>query len=391
MFNQSSDTPFPIRLAAVLLSFSIILLLAYLGQDIFIPMTLAVLFAILLRPLVVFFQVRLRFHLVLSVSLTVLFGLILLSALIMFISVQVSNIAGDWLQIRSNLLANYEHLQQWVEHRFGISFVQQNLFLKTASRDSIQDGKAILSNTLNTFTGTLLNLVLVPFYTFLLLLHRNLLIVFLLKLFSSQPQSRIHLVLMKIKTAIQSFLLGTLIEMGIVSVSTIAGLYMIGLNYAVLLGLITGILNLVPYIGIVIATLLTLAATLSGHASFSMVLGVVILNAVIHLLDANVLVPLVVSSKVKMNALLSVILIIIGGHIAGVAGMFLAIPIAGVVKIILDESQSMAAWGYLMGDSIPPFAEWQQVQKPGIEPTHPEPAPHGTIGWIKKVIEKIRN
>jgi hypothetical protein len=115
-----------------------------------------------------------------------------------------------------------------------------------------------------------------------------------------------------------------------------------------------------------------------------MVLGVVVLNAVIHLLDANVLVPLVVSSKVKMNALLSVILIIIGGHIAGVSGMFLAIPIAGVIKIIFDECQSLSAWGYLMGDSIPPSAEWQQVQKPGIEEVHPEV--RNTTGWIQKAI-----
>jgi predicted PurR-regulated permease PerM len=364
--TNPSTYPFSFRLAAALISIALILGLLSVATDVFIPLTLAFLFAILLRPMVAFLQVRLRFHLVLAVSVAVIFGLGLTSALVYYISMQVGSIASDWMNIKVNLLENYRHLQQWVEWKFGISFLEQNQFLKTATKDSIAEGKSLLGSTLNSFTGTLLNAVLVPFYTFLLLLHRNLLIVFLLKLFSNQPQERIHRILSKVKKAVQSFLVGTLMEMGIVSVMTSAGLMIIGMHYAILLGILTGILNLIPYIGILVATLLTLAATLTGKADLSIVFGVVIVNGIIHLFDANVLVPLVVSSKVKMNAFISVLLIILGSHLAGVAGMFLAIPIAGILKIVFDEVEGLEPWGFLMGDSIPPTAEWQQTQKPGL-------------------------
>lgn len=82
-----------------------------------------------------------------------------------------------------------------------------------------------------------------------------------------------------------------------------------GIHYAILLGILTGILNQIPYIGIIVAILLSIASTLTGVADVSIIAGVVRVNVIVLLPDANVLVPIVVSTRVKMNAFISILLI----------------------------------------------------------------------------------
>ena len=147
-----------------------------------------------------------------------------------------------------------------------------------------------------------------------------------------------------------------------ISVLTSVGLMIIGVKYAILLGVITGLLNIIPYIGILVAGILTIVATLTGSADLSIILGVIIVNVIVQLIDNNLLVPLIVSSKVKINALASIVGIIIGGALAGISGMFLAIPIIAILKVIFDRIESLEPWGYLMGDTLPKTYEWRKIK-----------------------------
>jgi len=347
----------PPRLHSVLISLCLILLLTYVGQDILIPVAMAMMFAILLRPVVVFLQTKLRFPQILAVSVSVIFVILVVAGIIYFISFQLVDIASDWVKIKANLMVHYTNLQQWVKDSFGVSFRDQKKYIQQAGKDSLEGGPSMIGSTLNSFTDTLLNMVLVPFYTFLILLYRNLFIVFILKFFKDEPESMIHQILVKVKTSVQSFLTGTMIEMLIVSGLTTVGLMIIGMKYAILLGVITGVLNLIPYIGILVAALLTIVATLTSTAELTTIAGVVVVNIIVQFLDNNILVPMVVSSKVKINAFMSIIVILIGGQLWGVAGMFLAIPAAAMLKIIFDQVEYLEPWGFLIGDDIPKTLE----------------------------------
>ena len=384
--------PYYVKLVSALISICLILTLVYLGQGIFIPVALALMFAILLRPMVSIMERKLRFPLVLAVSLSVIFAVLIVAGIIWFISFQIGDIASDWEKIKSNLLVHYNHIQTWLHDSFGLSFRDQEKYLEKATKESMEGGKSMIGSTLNSFTGTLLNMVLIPFYTFLILLYRNLFIVFFLKLFQNESQKKIHRILGQIKISVQSFLTGMLIEMGIVSALTSVGLMIIGMKYAILLGVITGILNLVPYIGIMVAALLTIVATLTSSAEISTILGVVIVNITVQIIDNNILVPMVVSSKVKMNAFISVIVIVIGGELAGVAGMFLAIPAAAIMKIIFDEVESLEPWGYLIGDDVPPTPNWRKNEMPTIADADLTEARNHAEGASKNnLIKRIRN
>jgi predicted PurR-regulated permease PerM len=364
-----SDTiklPFYARLALVLLSLCLILLIVYLGQNIFIPILLSVLFAILLRPVVVFLNKKLRMPHVVAVALAVTFSLLVLIGIVMFVSWQIGDIANDWDNIKRNFSIHLSHIQAWVKDTFNISYKEQNKYIQQARQDSL-NGKALVQTTLLSFTDVLFNLILIPFYTFLILLYRNLFISFLSKLFSAANQEKLEQVLMQVKMAVQSFLVGLMIEMLIVTGLTSIGFMLVGIEYAILLGVITGILNLIPYIGIIVAAALSIFATLTSSTDISVITGVISVNIIVQIIDNNILVPMIVSSKVKINAFVSIIAIVIGGAVAGISGMFLAIPIVAILKVVFDNIESLEPVGFVMGDDMPKSFEWNNIRLPLLD------------------------
>ena len=139
------------------------------------------------------------------------------------------------------------------------------------------------------------------------------------------------------------------------------------MKYAIVLGLITGLLNLIPYIGILFAGILSIIATLTASPDLTLIIGVLIIVIVVQLIDNNLIVPMIVGSKVQINAFVSIVGIIVGGVIAGFSGMFLAIPIIAILKVIFDRIESLEPWGYLMSDDLPKSYSWKNKSKPEIE------------------------
>lgn len=361
-----STIKFPLyaKLAFVLISLSIITLTLYFGKHILIPLLLSLLFAILLRPVVIFLNVKLKLPHVIAALISVALFVICVSAIILFISWQVSDITNDWKKITHNISVHYEHIQHWIKQRYHLSYNKQDNYIQQVRNESINGDSELISNTLNSFTDTLLNTILIPIYTFLILLYRNLFIKFLSKLVRKKNEHTLHSILSQIKTVVQSYIVGLLIEMGVVGVLTTVGLMLLGVEYAILLGVITAILNLIPYIGILIAAIVSILATLVNSSELSAIIGVILLNVVVQFIDNNILVPRIVGNKVRINALVSMVGVVIGGSLAGIAGMFLAIPLIAILKVIFDRIELLSPWGYLMGDDLPKTYTWNKLLLP---------------------------
>jgi len=362
--SETMKFPFYIKLAAILFCLIGLFVIVYFGQDIIFPILLSCLFAIILRPIVTFLIRRLRFpHFIAVIFAIVLFVMIFLS-IFYFISLQVSDMASDWGKIKNNFYFHMEHFQQLIRDNFHLTKREQNEIITNATKKGLESGNEIVGSTISSFTDIALNLTLIPIYTFLFLLYQNLFITFLSKLFKPENHKKLREVLFQIKEAVQSYVVGLLFEMVAVSVLTSIGLYFIGVEYFILLGIITGILNLVPYIGILFAGALSIIVSLSGSTDLSIVLGVVIVNIVVQLIDNNILVPMFVNSKVQINAFVSIVGIIIGNVLGGITGMFLAIPIIAIIKVIFDRIESLEPWGYLFGDDLPKTYEWHKIKIP---------------------------
>ncbi len=209
------------------------------------------------------------------------------------------------------------------------------------------------AETLGIVTGPLGSLVLIPIYAFLLLYYRAMLLHFMVVLFAEKYKTSVMEILGEIKSIIQSYMVGLLLETAAVATLNSVGLLILNVQYAVLLGIMAAILNLVPYIGGLVATALAVMVTFINHPDSYTLLGVVGVFLTVQFIDNNFLVPLVIGSKVRINALVSIVGVFVGGALAGISGMFLSIPAIAMMKVVFDRVDGLKPWGILLGDQTP--------------------------------------
>jgi predicted PurR-regulated permease PerM len=192
--------------------------------------------------------------------------------------------------------------------------------------------------------------ILIAIYSFLILFYRHLIRKFIFDLFKKAGDTEISAVLNESKGIVQKYMMGLIIEMGIVAILNTGILLVIGIKYAIFLGIFSAILNIIPYVGILSGIVFTALVTLTTSSHLSDIVWIIVGFEVIHFIDANFLMPRIVGSKVKINALVTILGVVIGGSLVGLPGIFLALPVIAILKIIFDRIDELKPWGMLMGD-----------------------------------------
>ena len=133
-----------------------------------------------------------------------------------------------------------------------------------------------------------------------------------------------------------NFLAGQIFDAIVVGVLTSVAMSIMGVKYAVVLGIFIGIFNLIPYFGAIIAVAISVILTLiTGGLPLAVEMAIVII--ILQQIDANIINPKIVGDSVKISPLLVIFSVTVGGAYFGVMGMFLAVPFAALVKVILDD------------------------------------------------------
>ncbi len=219
--------------------------------------------------------------------------------------------------------------------------------------EALASGQSMLGKTVGTVLGTMAVVFLLPVYIFFMLLYKTLILNFLYEVFAEENSNKVSEVLKETKTAIQSYIVGLLIEMIIVAAMNSGALLLLGIKYSILIGCIGAILNIIPYLGGIVAIALPVLMATVTKDGYSTQLGVIAAYAIIQFIDNHILVPRIVSSQVEINALVSIVVVLLGNALWGVSGMFLSIPFVAVIKIIFDRIQTLKPWGKLLGDNVP--------------------------------------
>ena len=156
-----------------------------------------------------------------------------------------------------------------------------------------------------------------------------------------------------IKRIIKNYLVGLMIETGIITLLYFVSLLLLGIDYAILLAVISALVNIIPYIGGLIGVIFPVVIALSTKSPYYALL-VIITYAVVQEVDNHYIRPKIVGSKVKINALISVIAVIAGEDLWGMSGMILSIPMVAIAKVIFDHVKPLKPLGNLLGDKMPP-------------------------------------
>lgn len=347
MMRNTHKQPFYQKLSLTLLSLVLIVVILRTTKDILAPVAFGFLFALLLLPVAQGLE-KLRAPRGLAATLAVLLFVFCMLGVLYFISWQTSTFLSDLPTLERNLMAQANQLTLWIDEKFHIDSDQQIAWINDTAAKSISTVSQFAMNTLSSLSSLLLFLVFIPLYTFFLLYYRKLLVIFLLKLFRREHADEVHDVISQTRVVVKSYVVGLFIEMVVVAALYIAALLLLGVKYAVLLGTMGAIFNVIPYIGMVITIIITVLVTLTT-GTLSLALWAALALFLIHLLDANVLLPRIVGSKVSINAMITLLGVFVGSMVWGIAGMFISIPAMALLKIIFDRIPSMKPWGILMG------------------------------------------
>jgi predicted PurR-regulated permease PerM len=343
--------PFYKKVSLNLLTLSLLGVLIYLGQGILVPLFFSILLATLLLPASNFLQ-RHRVPKVLAIIVCILISFLIIAGVIYFLSQQVSSFLDDFESIKQRLTGLLRSFQSWVDKTFNIARAQQNKIIKDTAENIKDSGAGMVGKTVGTLTEIVSYVVFLPVYTFLILFYKDLIKKFLTSVFEKGDPEKVSEILYESRIIGQYYVLGLMMDMGIVFALNAIGFLILGIQYAIFLALVAALLNLIPYIGMLIANIFAMLITLVTSENLTDVVWVAAILAIVQFIDNNFLMPLIVGNKVRINALVTILGVVIGGTLCGISGMFLAIPGIAVLKVIFDRIENMKPWGMLLGDDV---------------------------------------
>lgn len=318
------------------------------GKSLVNPLLTAWIVALALKPFAARLE-RINLPRFASTFITVIISISILFILVAFFSLLIKNIDFELGGLATRLNNTPLRVQTWVNNMFGINPEQQHSILKDSFINVVKNSSALINQTLAFTTNFLASLVFFMITLFFFLYYRTLLIDFLYKTIKSVYHARLTIILKKLQGVISNYVLGLLLIISIVAILNSIGLWVLGVEHAILFGVMASVLTLIPYVGILIGSLLPAVYTLltTGSIGFAaMVIGVFM---GVQFLEGNIITPNIVGRQVSVNPFAAILALIIGGLVLGVTGIMVSLPILAVFKVICDEVSTLQPLGNLIG------------------------------------------
>ena len=352
MIETKATLPLIQRFSYFLIGLSALLALLYIAQGILIPLVFAFIVAILLHPVVNFF-IRHRINRIVAISFTLLLMVLFIAAFVALIYSQAVSFSDSWPVLVQRFTDILNDAISYTSTYLNVRPALIHEWITKTQHELLNFNGALIGQTLSNVGSIVAALILIPVYIFVILYYQPLLIEFINRLFVKTHQAQVRSIVTQTKSVVQNYLLGLIIEVIIISILNTSGLLLLGIPYAIFLGVLGALLNLIPYIGGLVAVLLFMIVALVTKSSPWFALYVCGFHLFIQFVDNDFIVPKIVASKVKINALFSILVVLVGNALWGIPGMFLSLPLLAILKVVFDHVDSMKPWGYLLGDTMP--------------------------------------
>lgn len=278
--------------------------------------------------------------------------------IVFLLSWQLNGLAENIDAMKQRVVGLFSNFQQWIYEKAGVDLKQQKEMLKVQS-DSSGPGN-IMASFAGKIMDILVNTVLVLVYMFLFLLYRSHIKKFILKLVPGGEKGKADDVVHQAGKVAQRYLSGLATMIVVLWIMYGIGFSIIGVKSAIFFAVLCGILEIIPFVGNLTGTSITVLSVLAQGGDSNMIIGVLITYALVQFIQTYILEPLIVGEQVNINPLFTILAIVLGELIWGVAGMVLAIPLLGMLKIVCDHIPDLQPYGFLIG------TEKQKSRKTGV-------------------------
>jgi len=319
----------------------------YFARSILVPLTIAGLLATLLLPT----SNRLEKKGVSRglAALLCLLGLAVIVGIIVLLLVwQSANMSRDLAGIGQRITDLIDQTRQLISSKFGIAPAEQKSFMEKQTSGTGQL-TSIVTSIMNSLLGVTVDAVLVSVYTFLFLYFRKHLKDFILRLVAPDDQDKTHRIISESGQVAQQYLMGMATMIGMLWVLYGIGFTIVGVKQAIFLAILCGLLELIPFVGNLSGSLLTILLSVAQGGDSRMVLGIVLVYGAVQFTQTYLIEPLVVGNEVNINPLFTILVLVVGEAVWGISGMILALPVLGVVKVICDHVGPLKPYGFLIG------------------------------------------
>lgn len=352
MSNEKVNLPFYAKVSLILLGLISFVAILYIAKSIILLLIFAVIIAVVLHPIVNFF-IGFRINRIIAIVIVLLLTFIVVGLFATLILSQLNRFGESWPMLVERFTEIINESIIWASQYFDISTKEIIGWIDHTKSNLINSSGATIGNTLIN-VGSILALVLIlPVYIFLILYYQPILLEFFHRIFGADNRTEVVIIIGQIKVLIQRYLVGLSIEVVIVATLFSVGLLILGIEYAIILGIIGALLNLIPYLGAIMGAVLPMLIAIATKPSPWTALLVLGLYIVVQFIDNNYIVPKVVASQVKISILVSLTAVLAFGMVWGIPGMFIAIPLTGIMKLIFDHVENLKPWGFLLGDTMP--------------------------------------
>jgi predicted PurR-regulated permease PerM len=338
------------RLNAILLLVILTTVIMWYGKEFLVPVAFSILLAMLLRPVANKLE-EWGVGRVLSTFICILLILGFIAGMFAIIGAQASRFTEDLPSLQERALQALTSIQAWIKDTFGVAPQQQIEYLKSSAGNVSQSARALSKSVLSGMMGLATGSLLTILYFFFLMWKREKYLAFFLKLVDDKNRVEVHRQLGEITRVASQYLIGRLISMLFLAVFYIIGFSIVGLENGFLVALIAVLPTIVPYVGAFVGGFFPLAmALVSG--SPGVFLPVLIILVVAQILDNNIIEPMVEGESLDISPIFTIVAIVLGELVWGVAGMILFIPMFAILKIVCEHVPALHPLGFLLSNEI---------------------------------------
>lgn len=331
---------------------AVVLGFCYFAASVIVTVLLSVLLAYFLDPLVEWFE-RVRMPRVIGSLVVVLLVVSLVIGVGYFVWVRAEQFAGDWPRYSAVLRQAASTVERKIENlEKGVSAIvpaQPQPGRPTVEVAEQSRVRSYLLRGLGSLYSIFLEVAFVPFLVFFMLAEKRDVWHATLQLFPASERTRVKEALESVRDVLRSFMAGTALVAVVLIIVSAAIFWMLDLDYPLLAGIVSGVLNMVPYIGVVLACLPPFVIGLAQWQGAGIFLLVASLLMIFHVLAMNLLIPELVGRRVRLNALAVTFALLFWGWLWGVMGLILAIPITATMKVVCDHTESWRPVGRWLG------------------------------------------
>lgn len=337
-----------LKITLTTLLFIMVFFVLIVGKKFLYPLALAVLLSYLLYPAVSLLENKLKIPRLLAILLSIIIGLGLLFAFGEIFLIQIRVFIKDFPAIKEQALQNASYVQEFIASTFNFTVEEQQDWLKIQLANLLDSSNKFFSNIFKTMTGTIGRLVFIPIFAFFMLFYRDRAKLFILKI-SDKNKKFSEQLLEQISKVTIKYMTGVLTVVAILAVSHSIALSIIGVKYAIFLGIVAACISIIPYFGTLASTLVPLTFSLILTNNPYEPLWIIAYYLVANSVENNILTPTITGGNVNLNPLVTILGLILGAMIWGIPGMIIVIPVLGVIKIICDNVEGLEPYGFILG------------------------------------------